>query len=150
MWNGTKFERGRMTRGDHGLLKVSSGPCSTLLRPAGRPPLTWPYGCFRGGPPAEWSACSRFQPFWTPHAVRLCEGRSSSSHSSLSLETFLVRLISHESQFQSNFLPFFPLFISKCESMKVFHGVRGPGGSWTSNLSKISLDLAKAHSLYAG
>jgi hypothetical protein len=27
-------------------------PCPTLLGPAGGPPLKWPYGCFRGSPPA--------------------------------------------------------------------------------------------------
>jgi hypothetical protein len=35
-------------------LKLHLGlPCPTLLRPAGGPPLKWPYGYFRGGPFAE-------------------------------------------------------------------------------------------------
>jgi hypothetical protein len=48
----------RTAWGGHGLLKVSPGPpWSTLLRPAGGPPMKRPYGLtpygrFRGGPPA--------------------------------------------------------------------------------------------------
>jgi hypothetical protein len=64
---------GRMVRGGHGLSKVSLGP--TLPYPStlcGWAPLR-PYGCFRGGPSAEWAAFSRFLPPWTPHAVRLWE-----------------------------------------------------------------------------
>jgi hypothetical protein len=35
------------------LLKFHLGlPCPTLLRPAGGQSTKWPYGCFRGGPPA--------------------------------------------------------------------------------------------------
>jgi hypothetical protein len=53
-------------------LKYRSGPtCPILLYPAGRPPLKWPYSCFRGGPLSGWVACGRLLPPWTPHAVRL-------------------------------------------------------------------------------
>jgi hypothetical protein len=47
-------------------------PCPTFLRPAGMPPLKWPYGCFKGGLPARRAACGRLLPLLTPHAVRLC------------------------------------------------------------------------------
>jgi hypothetical protein len=50
-------------------LRYHLGPLSpTLLRPAGGPPLKWPYGRFRAGQAAK----SCLLPFWTPHAVCLC------------------------------------------------------------------------------
>jgi hypothetical protein len=56
----------------HGVPKLSPGTtCSTFLRPAGRPPLKQPYGCFWGGPPTGCAACGHLLPHWTPHAVRL-------------------------------------------------------------------------------
>jgi hypothetical protein len=53
-------------------LKYHSDPlCSTLLRPAGGPPLKRPYDRFRGDFPTGWAACSRLLPLRTSHAVRL-------------------------------------------------------------------------------
>jgi hypothetical protein len=53
------YEHRRMTRGGHGLLKVS--PVPTML-----------YGRFRSGLPAGRAAFGRLLPLWTPHAVSLC------------------------------------------------------------------------------
>jgi hypothetical protein len=39
----------------------------------GGPPLNWPYGRFRGGPPAGWAACGHLLRLWTTHAVHLWE-----------------------------------------------------------------------------
>jgi hypothetical protein len=50
-------------------------PCSTLVRPAGRPPR------FRGGPPTERATFGRFLPLWTPHTVRLCHPEAGISKS---------------------------------------------------------------------
>jgi hypothetical protein len=62
----------RMARGSRGLPKVLPGP--TVPYPS--MPCGWAtpkrcYGHFRGGLPADWVACGRLLPFWTPHAVRL-------------------------------------------------------------------------------
>jgi hypothetical protein len=54
-------------------LKFHPGPtCPTLLRPSGGPAPKRPYGCLRGGPPAERAACGRLLPLWVPHAARAC------------------------------------------------------------------------------
>jgi hypothetical protein len=53
-------------------LKLHLGlPCPTLLCPAGRPPLKWPYNSFRSGQPAGWAACGLLLPLCTPYVVRL-------------------------------------------------------------------------------
>jgi hypothetical protein len=52
-------------------LKFHPGPpCPTILRPAGKPPLKRPYGCFRDDPPAGQAACSYLLPLWTPDGPR--------------------------------------------------------------------------------
>jgi hypothetical protein len=58
-------------------------PCPTLLYPAGGPPLKWPLGHFRGGPPAGGTACCRLLPLRhpTPYAYGY-------SHESLSCNLF--------------------------------------------------------------
>jgi hypothetical protein len=45
--------------------------CSTLLRPAGEPPLERPYGRFWGGLPTGWASCGHLLPLLTRHAVCL-------------------------------------------------------------------------------
>jgi hypothetical protein len=63
---------GRMTWVTMDSIKYNSGSSRpTLLRPAGGPPLKWPYNRFRGGLPACWVACGRLLPSWTPHALHL-------------------------------------------------------------------------------
>jgi hypothetical protein len=54
-------------------LKFHPGPpCPTFLYPSGGAPLKWPYGCFRGDPPAGLAACGRLLPLGsTPYAYVL-------------------------------------------------------------------------------
>jgi hypothetical protein len=55
-------------------LNFHSGlPCPTLLRPAGGAPLKRPVVRFRGSPPTGQAACGHLLPFWTSHAIRLCQ-----------------------------------------------------------------------------
>jgi hypothetical protein len=58
-----EYKHRHKARGGHGLLKLHSGPpCPTLLRPADRPPLEWPYCHFWDGPPTV----TVFYPFGHP------------------------------------------------------------------------------------
>jgi hypothetical protein len=51
-------------------------PCPTLLRPVDGPPLKWPYGCFRCGPPAGQATCGPSStPMDTPHRTPMFEAR---------------------------------------------------------------------------
>jgi hypothetical protein len=53
-------------------LEFHSGDDLLFFRPAGRPSLKQPNGCFRGGAPTGRAAYCHLLPLWTPDAVRLC------------------------------------------------------------------------------
>jgi hypothetical protein len=68
-------EQGRMARGGHGLLKVSLRPTiSFLSNSCGRPPLKWPYSCFRGGHPQSARPSAVFYPLEIPRHTPMAVG----------------------------------------------------------------------------